>query len=174
MKRTLCFLLMLSLVLTGCAMGMDRWKEPVTFYYLRDHANADNYEAFFNEGAIGSEIREGTGHRNDLNYLLSMYLQGPMDVQLKSLFPTGCQITDIRTANRDLTITFNAALFQLNDMELTIAGACLAKTCMELADVDRVHIQAHALDGKLLFSRIFTADSLLLADTNPKPTEPTQ
>ena len=174
MKRVLCLFLFLLLTLTGCTMSMDRWKEPVTFYYLRDHATADNHGAFFMDGAIGSEIREGAGHRNDLNYLLSMYLQGPMDPQLRSLFPADCRIMDIGAVNRDLTVNFNAALTQLNDMELTIASACLAQTCMELTDIDCVHIQSYAADGKLLFSRSFTADSLLLKDTNPNPTESTQ
>ena len=174
MRKVICFLLVLALYLSGCALGMDRWKEPVTFYYLREHSDADNSNVFFSKGAIGSEIREGAGHRNDLQYLITIYLQGPMDTQLKSLFPAGSQITDISVHERALTISLNAVLSQLNDMELTVAGACLAKTCMGLADVDTVHIEAHALDGKLLFTRSFTADNLLLEDTNPQPTESTQ
>jgi hypothetical protein len=174
MKKNICFLLILSLCLSGCTLGMDRWKEPVTFYYLRDHSNADNYSVFFGEGTIGSETREGSGHRNDLRYLITIYLQGPMDPQLRTLFPAGCQVTKIHLEDRQLTVSLNAVLSQLNDMEMTIASACLSKTCMGLADVDTVHIEAHALDGKILFTRSFTADNLLLEDTNPQPTESTQ
>ena len=174
MKKIMGFLLIISLILSGCAIGQDRWKEPVTFYYLRAHANADDYNVFFKDGAMGSETREGAGHRNDLNYLISMYLQGPMDTKLESPFPTGCKVTDIHLDNRELTISLNAVVSQLNDMELTIASACLAKTCIDLIDVEIVHVEARSLDQKALFTRSFSADSLLLEDLNPQQTESVQ
>lgn len=174
MKKALSLVLILALCLSGCAIGQDRLKEPVTFYYLRSHTDADDHEVFFKDGAIGSESREASGHRQDLNYLLAMYLQGPLDPELESPFPAGCKAVDIRLEDRVLTVSLNTVAASLNDMELTIACACLAQTCMGLADADTVHVEACGPDGKALFTRSFTGGSLILEDLYTQPPEATE
>ncbi len=171
MKRLTLSILILSLLISGCAFGGDGLKEPVTFYYLRDHSTPEGYDAFFTEGAIGSENREAAGHRQDLTYLLKLYLQGPLDSDLKSPFPVASKITDIQQKDRTLTVTMNAVPSRYNDMDLTISCACLARTCMGLVDVDTVTIQAFTTDGKTLFTRSFTHDDLIAEDLYSQNTE---
>lgn len=173
MKRTLSLILILALCLSGCAFGQDRQKEPVTFYYLREHSDSDDYDVFFTDGAIGTETREASGHRQDLNYLLAMYLQGPMDPDLESPFPIGSQVMDIRTDNGELTVTLNTIASRLNDMELTIACACLAKTCMVLTDAETVTIVSYGPDESILFIRTFNSDNLILEDQYTQSAETT-
>lgn len=174
MKRLICLILIPVLFLSGCGFGRNRMKESVSFYYLREHSGSDDYDVFFTEGAIGAETREAAGHRNDLNYLLALYLQGPMDAQFESPFPVGSKIVDIRNENGELTIVMNTIASRFNDMELTIACACLAKTCMGLTDADVVTVEAYGPNKKVLFSRSFTEDSLVLEDVYPQATEETQ
>lgn len=173
MKRPVCLILVFLLLLPGCAIGQERHKEPVTFYYLRSHEDADDYQSFFSDGAIGSETREASGHRQDLNYLLAMYLQGPLREDLQSPFPTGCRTVEIGQDGTALTIRLNAVMAQLGEMELTVASACLAKTCFALADVNTVHVEARSAGDDILFTRSFTTDNLLLEDSWTQPPEAT-
>lgn len=173
MKRVMSLILILALCLSGCAFGQERLKESVTFYYLRQHSETDDYEVFFTEGAIGTETREASGHRDDLNYLLAMYLQGPMDSGLESPFPNGSKVMDIQSENGVLTVTLNTIASRLNDMELTIACACLAKTCMALTDAETVTVETFGPDGSILFSRSFSDENLILDDLYTQSAETT-
>jgi hypothetical protein len=177
MKRLFSLLLILSFILSGCSLGREPFIEPVTFYYLKDHSGKENYDAFFVEGAIGSEIRESSGHRYDLNYLAALYLQGPTDQQLRSPFPAGSKVLDIQLDDGILHITMNTISSRFNDMDLTIGCACLSRTFMELTQVETVHVASYSSEQKLLFSRTFTADNMILEDLYtpiPETTEATQ
>ena len=174
MKKAVSLFLIAALCLSGCAIGRERFVEPVTFYYPREHSTTADYDTFFSEGAIGSETREASGHRQDLNYLLTIYLQGPLDPELSSPFPSGCRPVKISREERTLTVALNPVITQLNDMELTIACACLARTCMGLSEVDTVHVESRDQDQNILFSRSFTKDNLLLEDTYTQPQETTE
>ena len=177
MKRFFSLSLILALLLSGCAFGREQFIEPVTFYYLKAHSDRESYAAFFGEGAIGSELREASGHRYDLNYLAALYLRGPTDPQLTPSFPSGSQVLEIGFERGTLHITMNTIPSQLNDMDLSVACACLSKTFMELTKVDTVLVDAYNPEGKLLFSRTFTSGNLILEDTSatiPESTENTQ
>ena len=164
MKRFLCILLIAVLFLSGCAIGQERFKEPVTYYYLRDYSDPDNRDTFFLDGALGTETREAAGHRDDLNYLLSIYLQGPLDGGLRSPFPSGCRPMDIRQEEQYVYLKLSPSITDLNEMDLTVACACLAKTCMELTGVETVQIEGSSIDGTVTVSRTFTRDMLILED----------
>ena len=171
MKRMICLILIAAMSLTGCAFGRNRMKEPVTFYYLQQREDQESTDRFFFDGAIGSEVREAAGHRDDLNYLLTLYMQGPTDDQLRFPFPIGSKIMEIRTEDGNLTIVMNAISSRFNEMNVTISCACIAKTCMELADVESVTVVSYSLDNRVLFSRTFTNDNLILEDTYTLPSE---
>ena len=174
MKRFLCIVLILSVLFSGCALSSNRLKEPVTFYYPRAHDHQENYDDFFAGGTIGSEVWEASGHRSDLNYLLSMYLQGPLDSGLQRPFPSECRVVGITLEDRTLTVKLNAMAAKLDEIALSVACACLATTCLELTDAETVTIQAIGLDQQPLFSRSYTDSSLLLEDTATQPAEATQ
>ncbi len=171
MKRVLCLILMASLLLCGCSFGREQMKEPVTFYYPRNYGVPENHDPFFFEGAIGSEIREAAGHRNDLQYLLALYLQGPNDDQLKRPFPIGSKILEISVEDGNLLIVMNSVSSRFREMDVTVSCACMAKTCLVLADVDTVTVESYGPDNRVLFSRTFTKDNLILEDTHALPTE---
>lgn len=173
MKRIIALLLM-ALILTGCAFSGTKMKEPVSFYYLRSHSNDNSYDAFFSEGIIGSEEREASGHLDNLNYLLTIYFRGPLDPELTSPFPLGCRVLETQQENGCLTLLLNPILAENSDLDITIACACLAKTCMDLTDADTVQIESRDLENKLLFSRTFTSDNWFLCDDNTTPVENTE
>ena len=137
-------------------------------------AVANTYGDFYAEGIIGSETREAAGHREDLNYLLSIYFRGPLNSEFSSPFPMGCRILETAQEDGNMTILLNPILAETTDLEVTIACACLAKTCMELTGADTVQIESRDLDGKVLFSRTFTGENLFLSDDYTQPVESTE
>ena len=81
MKKLLCTMLAIILLvslLPGCGQKM---KEPVTFYY-----QITNYQENM-VSPIAGEEREVTGYRDNLKYLLTFYLMGPISQELSSPLP---------------------------------------------------------------------------------------
>ena len=103
-----------------------------------------------------------------------MYMQGPLDSGLQRAFPSECRVVGITLEDKTLTVRLNAMAANLDDMALTVACGCLATTCMELTDAETVTVQAIGLDQQPLFSRSYTATSLLLEDNATQPIEATE
>lgn len=133
MKRSLGVCLLLCLFLCGC--GMERMKEPVTFYYLKS-----NYEYFSCNGVIDREEREAAGHREDLSYLLALYLMGPTEEELRSPLPRGVWILAAAQEARQITIQLSDTLENMSDLDYSLACACLSMTCLDMTDAERVTI----------------------------------
>ena len=134
MRRLILFLLVSCLLLSGCSAIGERIKEPVPFYYVRE----DYQESM--EQVILSEVREASGHRNDLPYLLALYSMGPTSDGLVSPLPKNTRMTLITCADNSIELSLSDGVLILTDAEFTLAGACIAKTCMELTDVEQVTI----------------------------------
>ena len=109
MKRSLCLILtaaMLLCLLPGCA---ERAKEPVTFYYLRENSSRG-----LGPEIVG-EIREGSGHRDNLRYLLAFYLMGPADKELTSPLPRGTTLYQLEQTTDAVTIGISDTSEALSD-----------------------------------------------------------
>ena len=167
MKKLTVFLLILLLLLCGCSVSSHNIKEPVDFFYPKTCERPEDYKDYFSDGAIGCETREASGHRDDLYYLLSMYFQGPLDAQLLSPFTTDCTLVKVSQTGEELTVVLNANAAKTSDLDLTLAIACLAKTCMTLTDVNTVHIESRGIDDSILFHHTVTSDTLLWEDIPP-------
>ena len=174
MKRTLCFLLALILLLSGCSLSNGNVKDPVEFYYLRTCGRPEENKVYFSEGPIASEIREASGRRDDLYYLLSMYMRGPLDPDLQSPFPAGSTVVKIWQEDQALHVVLNAIAANLEDLDLSLAVACLAQTCIALTDIEIVHIECRGIDNIVLFSTMVTDSSFLLEDTVSAFTTPAE
>lgn len=170
MKRLLCLLLGMLLLgsLPAChfSEGGDIL-EPVEFCYVR---SSDQFLYGTESGVFGTEVREASGHRDDLNYLLSMYMRGPQSAQLLSPFPAGCRLRDIRYNGSTVCLVLTGELLTLENKDLTIACAALAQTCLGLSDATAVRIESEA-DGKA-FSITLDASSLLLGESSTLNTLP--
>ena len=175
MKRIVIFMLIAALLLSGCSIANQNIKEPVAFYYLRSCSGNEDYKAYFSDGAIVAELREASGHKEDLFYLISMYLRGPLTPDLVSPFPSGSAVTRVIQDDQTLYVNLNAAAGNAEDLELTLIWACLAKTCMALTDATAICIESRSTGGQILFQHTVTRDTLLWDESLPtEPAEQTQ
>ena len=153
MKRLICTLLAACLLLSFLASCGQKLKEPVIFYYRKD-AYEENMVS-----PIEGEEREVAGHRDNLKYLLSFYLMGPISKDLISPLPRGTLVYNIIQKDTELTIELSNTSALLTDSEFSLACACLSMTCMGLANVENVTIVSGSR------SLTFASDNLLLSDT---------
>ena len=133
--------------------------EPVEFFYPRKPASFVYGSA---DGVITSESRESSGHVNDLNYLLTMYLRGPQDISLRNPFPTGCKLEEVYAEGSTLYIRFSKEFTTLENAELTLACAALSKTCFSIIGYETISIHAES-DGKLVHIEL-NPDSMQFSD----------
>ena len=177
MKRLIIMLLIPLLLLSGCSFPDQGIKDPVEFYYLRSCNGSEDFKIYFAEGAIVAESREASGHKDDLYYLISMYLRGPLSPQMESPFPSGAAVTKVWQEGDHLYVNLNAASANAEDLQLTLVWACLAKTCMALTDAATIHLESRDIGGKTLFQQTVTKDSLIWDEPFPSAAdtaEPTQ
>ena len=159
MKRIVC-LLLTALLFSGCHYSESGdILAPVEFFYPR---NTDSFLYGAVDGVLAAEVREASGHVGDLNYLITMYLRGPQEENLRSPFPAGCRLEDVRSGGNVLCIILSGEFTELENTELTLACAALAKTCLPLSGMERLRIDA--VSDKKTFTITLNEDSLLLAD----------
>ena len=140
MKRTLCFILIIIIMLPLLGCGSASF-DPVMFYYCRKPAE---YQYFKADGVIVSEGRDLTGHDEDLQYLIALYLAGPLDEELISPFPRKTRLVQVEKTNQSVLIELSDLGSSMTDVEFSLAAACLAKTCISFADVTEATIRSGA------------------------------
>lgn len=157
MKRLAAAILAL-LLLTGCAPGRAS-ENAVTFYYPRK-----NPVYSFSDLPIGSEQRDIAGE--SLEYVLRLYLLGPTDENLEMLFPSGTRLQSLTEEAGALTVFLSPGGNRMQDIDFTLAGACLAKTCFAYGSFSTVTIRSGDRDLTLQNNDLlFRDDSATLEGT---------
>ena len=155
----LCLILCTLLSLTGCAFFSDN-QAPVNFYYRsRDYLHPKDGKV------IEAEERDASGHINDLDHLLRLYLMGPYDEELVSPFPKSLQVTDIYPGADTVILVLTNDLNTLQGADRSIACACLALTCMDITGAESVTL---IWENEIL---TLDASSLMLYDNTQQQTE---
>lgn len=158
MKKTFCIFLILCVFLSGCSYLGNHIKAPVHFYYLCSRYQEDLC------CVINSEEREASGHYGDLNYLLALYLMGPIDDELQSPLPGDVQILSIQKNGDALRLELPDLDSVLTDADFSVASACLTMTCLDITDVSSVTV----LSGTR--SVMMSKNSISLSDGSMEPT----
>ena len=150
MKKPLAIILivLLLLSLSGC-----KSKDAVQFYYPRKEI------LYGPGGVITSDARDISHPADDLAYLLTLYLEGPIDQDLYSPFPDGTAVNRLKLQEGCLTISLSEHFSDLEGLDYTIACTCIALTCFSLTEVESVEITSE--NQTLPLNR----DSVALADT---------
>lgn len=134
MKKIMCMLTLLSLMASFCACTFSQ-ADTVSFYYPRADFLYDEPD-----GVIASEERDAAGHTADMQYLLSLYLMGPLKQELVCTFPKSTRLlTDSRDGSRML-IELSDTSESLTDAEFSLGCACLALTCIKASGAEEIVI----------------------------------
>ena len=165
MKRFACVTLTICLLLSGCGIFSERMLEPVTFYYLQSE-----YQFGQDSSVIVSEQREASGHRQDLSYLLALYLMGPSEEEHVTSLPAGTRIIKLHQINDEIRMELTETNHVMSDLEFTLACACLSQTCLGMTDAKTITITYRGSTVSM------TAESLMLFDDSASgaSTEETQ
>lgn len=164
MKRFLCLTLIASVLLGGCFRQVPQNNESVTFYYLRSQYQYGNSQSI-----MGQEERQASGHREDLRYLMVLYLMGPTDEDLRSPLPAGTRVLSVEQEEGSVTVTLSEVPASMTDVAFSLTCACLTKTCMGLTGAESVTI----ISGSRIVTMGLT--NLILTDSGePTETEETQ
>lgn len=156
MNRIICMILSLTFLLTGCHSGESN---DIAFYYCR---NPEQYQYFKEDGVIQAEHRELLGHRNDLQYMIGLYLAGPMDENLISPFTKSTRLLSVQKEDEMIVIKLTDHSNSLSDSEFTLACASLTMTCMHFIPCEEVTV----ISGER--SVTMNTESILLYDTLPQ------
>lgn len=160
MKRIICLFVCLSLLLPccGCKKVTEQSEEGICFYYLRTQLS---YQT--DRPAIEGEKRQ-IQQLDSWAQVLDVYLAGPESEDLVSPFPAGLRVLKTVMENGTVHISVSKNLADLTGLELTIACACLAMTCLELTGAETVVISPE--EGLLDGQKSITMDknTLLLID----------
>lgn len=161
MKKTMALWLALALVLGGCSGASGSLRVPLTFYYPRA-------EVDFSQGSsyIVAEMREGDGIGSDPIDILALYLRGPSNTEaFSSPFPEGTRPESFVLEDDVAQITLSAEFATCSGLELTVACACLTKTCLALTQAQLVRIRcAGALIGDAEYVEMDERSILLFDD----------
>lgn len=151
----LCLVISLCACFAGSRSGMN---ESINCYYLRK-----TFEYGAEDSVIAIEQRDASGHMQDYRYLLSMYLQGPLDQNLVSPFPFRTKLISVEKNENQLEISLNKELTNLDNASQVLAFACLAKTGIAISNAESVHITVESDEFSSIDVTI-SADQLLLYD----------
>ena len=157
LRMILAILLLLS-VMAGCTLRKDS-ESNVTFYYSRS-----DYAFGTEDSVIASESRDIAGHEGELQYILSLYLMGPLEEELTAVFPTSIRLVSTTRGDSHLTVELTPMDGALSDAEFSLACSCLSMTCMKLTGCTHVTV----ISGEQTLT--LRMSNLLLVDT-PVPTE---
>lgn len=162
MKQILC--LLLPLLSLFCLAGCDSAdNNTVLFYYSR---SPELYQYFEEDSVIHAEQRDLTGHRNDLRYMLGLYLAGPLEEELTTPFTKSTRLISVEQKDNAVFIELSDHTSSMTDSEFSLACACLTLTCLHFTQCDAINITSG--DRSITMN----GDSIVLYDSLPQQ-EPT-
>lgn len=135
MKRIVCLILICCLFLSGCQLFGEGLKDPVTFFYVKTE-----YDYFTQDGVIAGEQREASGHRDDLSYLLALYMMGPSEDGLESPLPRGVMLYSAEQTADEIILNISNHESTMTDADFSLSCACLSLTCFDITDAQSVTV----------------------------------
>ena len=125
---------LLLLSFTGCRKNQQ---PRYAFYYLR---TSDTITFGQSDAVVAPVIREISGQSSDLTYLMRLYFDGPVAEDFQSPFPQGTQVLQAALEGELLILEVSNQFSSLENIRLTMAGACLTATGYALTGVRSVQV----------------------------------
>ena len=141
MKRLMCTVMALVCLLTlcSCRQSTEDFVYPVTLYYLTD--SSDHEAVFSGNGVFTPEVREAESLHQNAIKILNAYFSGPVSETLVSPFPNDLMALSVTRTDNIVHILLNESMLELDGLDLSIAGAAITMTVMELIPCEFVDIR---------------------------------
>lgn len=156
-------LFLLSVICLLCLTACTKKEDPVIFYYPKAEISYNT-----DTGVLFPETRDTLSREDSLSYLLSFYLDGPIDQNLHLPVPEGTQLLRMLPYDGGMLLVMSREFSQLEGMDLTVACACISKTCFGLTDLQEITISAENQKNVL---RVIRRDSIDMTDSVTQTTE---
>ena len=137
MKRSICLILSVILILSLAACASVSIEVPGTFYYRRTESSFQG-----SDGIIAPEERELMGSDGDLAAVLNLYCAGPVTSGLENPLPSGTRLRSYTLKDGVLTLDFDESLAALTGIDLTVAAGCLARTFLPMTGANTLTVSA--------------------------------
>ncbi len=161
MKKCFCAFLIgiLLLLCCSCTGKSELATSTVRFYYRSvsiEHGNENS--------VITWEDREIVGTNTDTATIIRTYLDGSKKSGCVMPFPGGTRLKEYNQSESVAQILLSAEATMQTDAEFTVASICLAKTVMQISNVQSVQIRVDAGQEKDQRDITITADNFALYD----------
>lgn len=159
MKRliTVFLVLILSITAVSCS-NSPKPERSIQFYYCTEKIKHGS-----KSGVIVSETRYFTEAEMS-SAIIAEYLSGPKSETLRSPFPAGLTVKDLKLGSARVEIILSDHIASQSGIDLTIACACIQKTIEDLTGIDSVQISAENEKINNQDVIIMESDSILLED----------
>lgn len=169
-KRMVCALLVLALVLTGCAKSQDEKWELRLFY------PAPEYEAggdVLHSQAVDWSQQEGREAAEQVKQVVSLLLNKDGSMDFASPLPQGTELLRCSVSGGVATLDFSAAYHRLSGFDLTVANYCITLSASQIPSVRWIQL---LVEGQPLPTRgseyLTTGDVLLTSSEDVVKTVP--
>jgi germination protein M len=132
MKKFTMILLVLLLMLSGCKHE-EEFDKPANLYYLNTDYSGSEIITLFSVEQIESQGLS-------TNDILKQYLSRSTGAFSHSPYPSGLQVLRTEIISDTMYITLSSHYTSISGLDLTLANACLYKTCTELTGVPKIKI----------------------------------
>ncbi len=122
------------LSLSGCRNTEEK---SFNFYYVR---SADTILFGQEDAYVAPVHRQISGQHSELSYLLQLYFEGPTEEGFVTPFPSGTRLIRVRQEDKLLVMEVTTHFLELENIRLTLAGACLTATCHALTGAETVQV----------------------------------
>lgn len=163
MKKTLSVILILTLVfiLSSCTKKTDLPTTTVRFYY-----KSTSVEHGTENGVITWEDRVIPGVNNDTVSIIRTYLEGSKKAGCIMPFPGGTRLKVYDQTQTKAVVLLSTEAAMQTDAQFTVASICLARTIMDITNVQSVEVCVDAGGGSEQKSIIITPDNFDLYDSS--------
>jgi len=156
-------LLLALLVLSACSAGIrgeDAYVHPVTFYY-----GASDQTSYSSEtGALYAEVRDIHLGSYDLEEIVALYLQGPVDPDAILPFPALMQLLDTDLDQGVFTLYVTDHWLEMTRLQEHFAEACITMTMTQFQEVEQICIRTELDETSHIPHQYRKAEDFLLYD----------
>lgn len=161
-KRIVCALLLLALVLTGCAKSQEEKWELRLFY------PAPEYEAggdVLHSQAVDWSQQEGKEAAEQVRQVVSLLLNKDGSMDFPSPLPQGTELLRCSVSGGIATLDFSAAYRRLSGFDLTVANYCITLSASQIPSVRWIQLLVEGQPLPTRESEYLTTGDVLLTSS---------